>query len=55
MNTLKKYFALILSISFLVIGILGLLGIGFFSSNSVLEVIQIILGSLGLLFYFGKL
>lgn len=55
MKALKKNFYLILSIAFVVIGVLGLLGVGFFSSNVVLEIIEIVLGALGLLFSFGKL
>jgi len=55
MKALKRSYFLIMSIAFIVIGVLGLLGVGFFSSNTVLEIIQIVIGGLGLLFSFGKL
>lgn len=55
MKALKRSFYLIMSIAFLVIGVLGLLNVGFFSSNSILEIIQVVIGALGLLFSFGKL
>ena len=52
---MKKHALLIFSIAFLAIGILGLIGIGFFSSNTILEIIETALGGIGLLFVFGKL
>lgn len=55
LKTLKRSLTLVLSIAFLAIGILGLLGVGFFSSNNVLEIIQVALGAVGLLLAFGKL
>jgi hypothetical protein len=50
----KKTALAVLSIAFLVIGIFGLVGVGFFSSNTVLEIIEIVLGGGGLLISLGK-
>jgi len=52
---MKKHALLVFSLAFLAIGILGLIGVGFFHSNTVLEIIQIVLGGVGLLLVFGKL
>lgn len=46
---------LVFSICFLAIGILGLIGVGFFASNQILEIAEIVLGGIGLLFAFGRL
>jgi hypothetical protein len=50
----KKTALAVLSIAFLVIGIFGIVGVGFFSSNTVLEIIEIVLGGGGLLISLGK-
>ncbi|MDP2892406.1 MAG: hypothetical protein Q8O09_04645 [Bacillota bacterium] len=51
---MKRIALLVLSIAFLSIGILGLVGVGFFKSSEVLEIIEIVLGGGGLLIAFGK-
>lgn len=53
--TMRKHALLVFSLAFLGIGILGLIGVGFFHSNSVLEIVQIVLGGVGLLLVFGRL
>lgn len=52
---MKKHALLIASIAFLAIGILGLVGVGFFQSNQTLEIVEIVLGGIGLLLVFGRL
>jgi|AGTN01.2.fsa_nt_gi hypothetical protein len=52
---MKRHALLIASIAFLAIGILGLIGVSFFHSNQILEIIEIVLGGVGLLLVFGKL
>ena len=54
MKTIKKNFTLILSLAFIVVGVLGLIGVAFFTSNTILEIIQVALGGIGLLFSIGK-
>lgn len=49
MKNLKLIALFVLSIAFIVIGLLGLLGVGFFSSNVGLEIIELILGAAGLI------
>ena len=52
---MKKHALLIFSIAFLLIGILGIIGVGFFNANQILLIIEIALGGFGLLLVFGKL
>lgn len=51
---MKKTALVVLSIAFLVIGVFGVVGVGFFSSNTILGIIEIILGAGGLLISLGK-
>jgi hypothetical protein len=52
---MKKNALLFASIAFLVIGILGLVGVAFFQSNQILEIVEIVFGGIGLLLVFNKL
>ena len=52
---MKKHALLVFSIAFMAIGFLGLIGVGFFHSNTVLEIIEIVFGGIGLLIEFGKI
>lgn len=52
---MKKHALLVFSISFLAIGILGIIGVGFFHSNQILEIIEIVLGGVGMLLVFGRM
>ena len=52
---MKKHALLVFSIAFIAVGALGLIGVGFFQSNTVLEIAEIVFGGLGLLIEFGKI
>ena len=52
---MKKHALLILNIALLAIVILGIIGVGFFSANQILLIIDIVLGGVGLLLVFGKI
>ena len=54
-DLMKKHALLVFSIAFLAIGILGIIGVGFFHSNQILEIIEIVLGGVGLLLVFGRM
>ena len=51
---MKKHALLIFSIAFLLIGISGIIGVGFFNANQILLIIEIALGGFGLLLVFGN-
>jgi hypothetical protein len=51
---MKKTALIVLSIAFLVIGIFGLMDIKFFQSNTILEIIEVVSGSIGLIISLGK-
>jgi len=55
MKPLKKNFPLVTSLLLLIIGVLGMAGVRFFSANAVLLIIEIAAGMAGLIFFFRKI
>lgn len=51
---MKRTALIVLSIAFLVIGIFGLIDVKFFQANTILEVIEVVLGAVGLIISLGK-
>ncbi len=52
---MKKHALLVFSIAFIAIGLLGLIGVSFFHSSTLLEIVEIAFGGIGLLIEFGKI